>query len=599
MKTKNIRNFCIIAHIDHGKSTLADRLIEITGSLTSREMQSQVLDSMDIERERGITIKAQTATMEYTAADGEIYQLNLIDTPGHVDFSYEVSRSLAACEGALVIVDAAQGVEAQTVANVNLAMQHNLTIIPVVNKIDLPSADPDKVLQEIEDELAIDATGAILVSAKTGKNVAEILDAIVKTIPAPADRSEEPLQALIFDSWFDSYLGAVSMVRVMSGSLSVGDQMLMMSSDKKFECLSVGRLTPKPIKAKKLSCGEVGFASGSIKDVDDTRVGDTITLVKKPCSEALDGFQEAKQMVFAGIFPVDSSEYTNLKESLEKLRLNDASLKYEVESSSALGFGFRVGFLGLLHMDIIQERLEREYDLDLIFTAPTVVYQVQNKDGSTSDVENPSRMPDPSDIESVFEPYVKLSVYSPDEFIGPILKILTERRGIQLGMEYHSQKRVRIDYELPMNEMVFDFYDKLKSLSRGYASMDYEISDYKEGDLIKLDILVNGEPLDALSCIVHRNTAVHRGRALCKKLKELLPRQMFPIALQASIGHKIIARESIPPYRKDVTAKCYGGDISRKRKLLEKQKAGKKRMKQVGKVAIPQQAFMAVLKLDD
>ena len=596
---KFIRNFSIIAHIDHGKSTLADRLIEETGSLSNREMQAQVLDSMDIERERGITIKAQTASMHYKAADGELYQFNLIDTPGHVDFSYEVSRSLAACEGALVVVDASQGVEAQTIANVNLAVSQGLELIPVINKIDLPSAEPDRVKQEIEDELAIEASEAILVSAKTGEGIVEVLEAIVERIPAPSDRREEPLQALIFDSWFDSYLGAVSLVRIMAGFVKKRDPIKMMSTDKNFEALQLGKLTPKPIDAKELSCGEVGFLSGSIKEVADTRVGDTITNPKKPCAEALGGFQPAKQMVFGGIFPVDSSEYTTLKESLEKLRLNDASLTMEVESSNALGFGFRVGFLGLLHMDIIQERLEREYKLDLIFTAPSVVYKVYQVDGTVLDVENPAKLPDPTKTERVEEPYVAITVHTPEDYIGPILKLLQEKRGTQTGLEYNTSKRVRISYELPMNEMIFDFHDKLKSMSRGYASMDYDLIGYKPGDLIRLDIMVNGEPVDALSCIVHRSNSVYRGRALCKKLKDSLSRHMFQIAIQAAIGSKIIARETLSALRKDVTAKCYGGDISRKRKLLEKQKEGKKRMKQIGNVEIPQKAFTAILSLDE
>jgi len=539
---KFIRNFCIIAHIDHGKSTLADRLIETTGALTNREMQAQVLDSMDIERERGITIKAQTATMDYKAKNGQVYQLNLIDTPGHVDFSYEVSRSLSACEGALVVVDAAQGVEAQTVANVNLAMQHKLAVIPVINKIDLPSADPEKVMLEIEDELAIEATEAKCVSAKTGLNIEDVLEAIVEKVPPPKDTRDEKLTALIFDSWFDSYLGAVSMVRIKSGSLHKGEKMQMMSTGSKFECLNIGKLSPKPISVKSLHAGEVGFVSGSIKAVSDTRVGDTITHANKPAEVALEGFQEAKQMVFAGIFPVDSSEYTTLKESLEKLALNDSSLTFEAENSSALGFGYRVGFLGLLHMDIIQERLEREYKLDLIFTAPTVVYEITTEKGEDVTIENPSDLPDPSQITEVREPYVVITVHSPEEYIGVILKLLTDRRGAQKDMEYTSQKKVKITYDLPMNEMVFDFHDKLKSMTRGYASMDYEMIGYRAGDLVKVDIMVNGEPLDALACIVHRGNAAYRGRALCKKLKELLPRQMFKIALQAAIGAKIIAR---------------------------------------------------------
>ncbi len=594
-----IRNFCIIAHIDHGKSTLADRLIEETGSLSAREMQSQVLDSMDLERERGITIKAQTASMLYEAQDGKTYLLNLIDTPGHVDFSYEVSRSLAACEGAIVVVDASQGVEAQTVANVQMAMRGNLTLVPVINKIDLPSADPDKVKIEIEEELAIDATDALLVSAKSGIGIADLLEAIVQRIPPPKDRSKEPLSALIFDSWFDSYLGAVSLVRVMSGGITRNQKIQMMSSGKKYEVLKVSKLTPKPIDVPDLGVGEVGIVSGSIKTVSDTRVGDTITNPDNPIAAAIDGFQAAKQMVFGGIFPVDSAQFQDLKDSLEKLQLNDSSLVYETESSSALGFGFRVGFLGLLHMDVIQERLEREYNLDLIFTAPTVVYDVHLNNGTKKMIENPAHMPDPSLIEEILEPYVSITIHTPEEFIGGLLKLLNDRRGTQKGLEYTSTKRVRISYDMPMNEMIFDFHDKLKSISRGYASMDYEFTDYKPGDLVKLDILVNGEPVDALSCIVHRSYAAQRGRALCAKLKEILPRQMFQIAIQASIGSKVVARETISAFRKDVTAKCYGGDISRKRKLLEKQKEGKKRMKQIGSVEIPQKAFMAILKLDE
>ncbi len=596
---KFIRNFCIIAHIDHGKSTLADRLIEETGALTHREMKAQVLDSMDLERERGITIKAQSASMTYIALDGTKYQFNLIDTPGHVDFSYEVSRSLAACEGALVIVDATQGVEAQTLANVNLAMKAGLALIPVINKIDLPSADVDKVRQEIEDELSIDATEAIPVSAKAGIGIRDVLEAVVHRIPPPKDLRSEPLRALIFDSWFDSYLGAVSMCRIVSGSLKIRSRMMMMSSGKKFEVCKLGKLTPKAIEAEELSAGEVGFVAASIKEVADTRVGDTITNAENPAPDSLEGFQEAKQMVFGGVFPIDASDFQLLKDSLEKLKLNDASLTTEAESSNALGFGFRVGFLGLLHMDIIQERLEREYNLDLIFTAPTVVYKVYNVDGTMILVENPSKLPDPTKIERIEEPYVAMMIHTPEEFIGPLLKLLQERRGIQKGIEYTSQSRVRISYEIPMNEMIFDFHDKLKSISRGYASMDYEVIDYREGDLVRLDILVNSESVDALACIVHKSYAATRGRALCKKLKDSMSRHMFQIAIQASIGAKVVARETLSAMRKDVTAKCYGGDISRKRKLLEKQKAGKKRMKQVGNVEIPQKAFMAILSLDE
>jgi GTP-binding protein LepA len=594
-----IRNFCIIAHIDHGKSTLADRIIQLTGALPAREMRAQVLDNMDIERERGITIKAQTVSMRYKAKDGKNYLFNLIDTPGHVDFSYEVSRSLAACEGALVVVDASQGVEAQTLANVMLAMEHDLALIPVINKIDLPSADPERVKAEVEDELAIDASEAVLVSAKAGLNIDQLLEAIVHRIPPPTDRRKDPLQALIFDSWFDPYLGATSLVRIVAGSLKRGMKMRMMSSGKAFEVLTLGKLTPKRVDVDDLSAGEVGIVAGSIKAVADTRVGDTITDDERPADAAVEGFLKAKQMVFGGIFPVDSSEFPVLRESLEKLQLNDASLTYEPESSSALGMGFRVGFLGLLHMDIIQERLEREYNLDLIFTAPTVVYKVYTVQKEELSIENPAKLPDPTKIERIEEPYVKLVVHTPEEFVGSIMKLLIEKRGVQKNMDYKSARRVTLTYETPMNEMIFDFHDKLKTISRGYASMDYDLIDYREGDLVKLDILVNGDPVDALSCIVHRSYSAVRGRALCAKLKEILPRQMFQIAIQAAIGSKVVARETLSALRKDVTAKCYGGDISRKRKLLEKQKEGKKRMKQIGSVEIPQNAFMAILKLDE
>lgn len=594
-----IRNFCIIAHIDHGKSTLADRIIEFTGTLSQREMRSQVLDSMDLERERGITIKAQTCSMRYKALDGKTYLFNLIDTPGHVDFSYEVSRSLAACEGALVVVDASQGVEAQTVANVQLAMGCQLSLIPVINKIDLPSADPDRVRGEIEEELALDASGAVLASAKAGIGIKDILEAVVQRVPPPKNLNDQPLQALIFDSWFDSYLGAVSLVRIVAGTMTKGQKIQMMSSGKVFEILKLGKLSPKIIDVTTMGSGEVGVVAGSIKAVADTRVGDTITDQHNPAANPLGGFRPAKQMVFGGIFPVDTGEYLVLKDSLEKLQLNDSSLTYEVESSSALGMGFRVGFLGLLHMDIVQERLEREYNLDLIFTAPTVVYHVFDTMEKMVKIENPAKMPESTKILKIEEPYATLNVHTPEEYLGGLLKLLTERRGIQKGMEYTQAKRVKLHYEIPMNEMIFDFHDKLKSISRGYASMDYELLDYREGDLVKLDILVNTEPVDALSCIVHRGTAAIRGRSLCKKLKDILPRQMFQIALQAAIGSKVVARETVSALRKDVTAKCYGGDISRKRKLLDKQKEGKKRMKSVGRVEIPQDAFMAILSLDD
>lgn len=597
--TKLVRNFCIIAHIDHGKSTLADRLLEATGTITQREMRSQILDSMDIERERGITIKAQTATMDYKHSDGKTYQLNLIDTPGHVDFSYEVSRSLAACEGALVIVDAAQGVEAQTIANVNLALKSDLVLIPVLNKIDLPSADVDRVKEEIEEELAIDSSEAIPASAKTGLGIQDILAAVIERVPPPKDRNTEPLKALIFDSWFDPYLGAISLCRIVSGTMALQRNVMMMSSGKSFEVLKLGKLQPKPVDVKELTSGEVGFVTGSIKTVSDMRVGDTITELKNPAEEALPGFEEVKQMVFGGIFPIDSSEYLLLKESVEKLKLNDASLSTEVESSNALGFGFRAGFLGLLHMDIVQERLEREYKLNLIFTAPSVAYDVYTLKGEKIVVDNPFKLPDPSKIDRIEEPYVLLSIHTPKDYIGVILKLLQERRGEQVNLEYTSQNRVIIKYEIPMSEMIFDFHDRLKSLSRGYASMEYEIIDYRSGDLVKLDILVNGDPIDALACIVHRSQAYYKGRALCKKLKDSMSRHMFQIAIQASIGSKVIARETLSAMRKDVTAKCYGGDISRKRKLLEKQKEGKKRMKSVGNVDIPQKAFLSILSLDD
>lgn len=594
-----IRNFSIIAHIDHGKSTLADRLIEYTESLSKREMKAQILDSMDIERERGITIKAQTATMQYRADDNTKYELNLIDTPGHVDFSYEVSRSLTACEGALVVIDAAQGIEAQTIANVNLAEKNNLKLIPVINKIDLPSADPEKILEEIEEELLLDPKDAILVSAKTGQGIPDICKAIIARIPPPKDQTKESLQALIFDSWFDSYLGAVSMVRIVSGELKKRSKIQFMSTKKVFEVLKVGKLTPKPIDCEKLSCGEVGFVAGSIKTVADTKVGDTITDPTRPATEPLPGFEEVKQMVFGGIFPIDTNDYQLLKDSLEKLQLNDSSISTEPENSNALGQGFRVGFLGLLHMDITQDRLEREYNLNLIFTAPSVIYHVHKLDGTMIEVENPAKLPDPTKIKQIDEPYVLLNIHTPKEYIGPILKVLQEKRGIQQDLNYHSSKRVVITYEAPMNEIIFDFHDKLKSISRGYASMDYEIIDHRMGDLVKLDILVNQNPVDALACIVHRQFASQRGRVFCKKLKESLSRHMFQIAIQAAIGSKIVARETLSALRKDVTAKCYGGDISRKRKLLEKQKAGKKRMKTVGNVEIPQKAFMSILSIDE
>ena len=599
--TRHIRNFCIIAHIDHGKSTLADRLIEETGALDKRQMDNQVLDSMDLEKERGITIKAQTASMSYQASDGQTYQLNLIDTPGHADFSYEVSRSLAACEGALVVVDASQGVEAQTVSHVELAMEQNHTLIPVLNKIDLPHADPETVAEDMENQLALPAEELIHTSAKSGTGITELLEAIVTRIPPPTDDSAAPFRALIFDSWFDSYLGAVSLVRVMSGEIQKRQKMVMMSSGKRFDVVQVAKLTPKVIPVTSLKCGEVGFLSGSIKHVKDTQVGDTITSAERPATEPLTGFMAIKPVVFGGIFPLDASDYPALKDSLEKLRLNDAALTVEPENSGALGLGFRVGFLGLLHMDVIQERLEREYNLSLIFTAPSVIYHVWLSDGSMEKVENPSKLPDPTLIDRIEEPYVTLTIHTPADYIGPIMKLLQSRRGVKLGMEYLTtkQSRVKLTYSLPMMEMIFDFHDRLKSLSSGYASMEYDIANYQPGDLVKLEILVNSEAVDALSSITHRAVAASRGRGICEKLKENLSRHMFQIAIQAAIGSKIVARQTLSALRKDVTAKCYGGDITRKRKLLEKQKAGKKKMKSIGRVQIPQKAFLSILTSHD
>lgn len=599
MDAKYIRNFSIIAHIDHGKSTLADGLIRKTGGLSDREMKDQVLDSMDIERERGITIKAQTVRLHYKAQDGQTYQLNLIDTPGHVDFSYEVSRSLAACEGALLVVDAAQGVEAQTLANVYLALDNDLEIIPVLNKIDLPAADPDTVIKQIEDGIGIDCSDVVLASAKEKKGIDEILEQVVKKVPPPVVQPNDPLRALVFDSWFDSYQGVVVLCRVVDGSVKVGDRIKLMSSDSDYEVLKLGFFTPNPMTINEISAGEVGFIICGIKSIRDVKVGDTITLAKKGAVKPLEGFQQIKPMVFAGIFPVDSQDYKELEVALQKLALNDSSLSFEVESSAALGFGFRCGFLGLLHMEIVQERLEREYELNLITTAPTVVYRVHMIKGEMIELENPSALPDLTKIEKIEEPVVKLTIHSPSEFIGSIFKLCEAKRGIQLGMDYLSDSKVVIQYNLPMSEMVIDFYDKLKTLSRGYASMEYEITGYQESDLVKLDILINSDAVDALSLITHRANADYKGRALCKKMKELIPKQQFQIAIQAAIGAKIVARENISALRKDVTAKCYGGDITRKRKLLEKQKAGKKRMKQIGTVEVPQEAFLAVLKVED
>ncbi len=599
MKPEFIRNFSIIAHIDHGKSTLADGFLRVTGALSDREMKEQFLDTMDIERERGITIKAQTVRIMYKADDGNTYQLNLIDTPGHVDFNYEVSRSLAACEGAVLVVDAAQGVEAQTLANVYLALDNDLDIIPVLNKIDLPAADPEGVRQQIEDAIGLDASEAVLASAKEGKGIKEILEEVVKKVQPPtADRSK-PLRALIFDSWFDPYQGVVILVRVVDGEIKKGDRIKFMASDKDFEVLKLGVFTPTPDPLGLLQAGEVGFLTCGMKDISDVKVGDTITHLKKGSDLPLSGFKEVKPMVFSGIYPVDSTDFEALKEALAKLALNDSSLTFENESSAALGFGMRCGFLGLLHMEIIQERLEREFDLNLITTAPTVVYKVKLTNGEEFEIENPADMPDPAGIEYMKEPYVLLSLHTPPEYIGNILKLCEDKRGEQQKMEFISDSKVIIEYLLPLNEMVLDFYDKLKSISKGYASMEYELADYRESDLAKMDILLNAEPVDALSIIVHKSKAQHRGRQLVAKLKELISRHQFKIAIQAGIGAKIIARETIGALRKDVTAKCYGGDITRKRKLLEKQKEGKKRMKQIGNVEVPQKAFLAILKVED
>ena len=598
-KQEHIRNFSIIAHIDHGKSTLADRLIEETGALSHREMKKQVLDSMELEQERGITIKAQTATLEYKANDGEQYKLNLIDTPGHVDFTYEVSRSLQACEGALLIVDATQGVEAQTLANVYLAMENDLEIIPVINKIDLPSADVEEAKRQIEDVIGIDASEAIAVSAKTGEGIMDVLEAVVKRIPAPENNDDKPLRALIVDSWFDSYVGAVALIRVFDGMMKKGDQILLMSNDKKYGINDLGVFTPAPVPTAELTSGDVGFMICGIKTLADLRVGDTVTLEKNQADEQLPGFREPKAMVFSGLYPVDSNDYAELRDSLEKLNMNDPSFTYEMESSSALGLGFRCGFLGLLHMEIIQERLEREYDLDLITTAPSVVYKVTTTDGETKEISNPSGFPDASEIKEVQEPTVLANIFMPEEFVGVMMKLCQDRRGLQQDMKFIGQGRVMLTYSLPLAEMVIDFYDKLKSISRGYASMDYELAEFRTESVVKLDVLVHAEPVDALSLIVHRSVAEIRGRALVKKLRELIPRHQFDVPVQAAIGGKILARETVKGVRKNVTAKCYGGDISRKRKLLEKQKKGKKRMKSIGSVEVPQEAFLAVLRLGD
>ena len=600
MNQSKIRNFCIIAHIDHGKSTLADRIIEKTGLLTSREMQAQVLDNMELERERGITIKAQTVRIVYKAKDGEEYIFNLIDTPGHVDFNYEVSRSLAACEGAILVVDAAQGIEAQTLANCYLALDHDLEIMPVINKIDLPSAEPDRVKAEIEDVIGLDAEDAPLISAKNGINIEEVLEQIIAKIPAPAGDAKEPLKALIFDSIYDSYKGVIVFCRVFDGTIKKGTQMKMLATGATAEVVEVGIFgAGQFIPCEELSAGMVGYITASLKNVKDTRVGDTITDVQNPCKEALPGYKKVNPMVYCGVYPADGAKYGDLRDALEKLQLNDASLQFEAETSVALGFGFRCGFLGLLHLEIIQERLEREYNLDLVTTAPSVIYKVYKTDGTVLDITNPTNLPDPSEIEHMEEPIVSAEIMVTTEFVGSIMTLCQERRGVYLGMEYMEQSRALLKYELPLNEIIYDFFDALKSRSRGYASFDYEMKGYEPSSLVKLDILINKEEVDALSFIVHADTAYERGRKMCEKLKEEIPRHLFEIPIQAAIGSKVIARETVKAMRKDVLAKCYGGDISRKRKLLEKQKEGKKRMRQIGNVEIPQKAFMSVLKLDD
>jgi len=599
MDIKSIRNFSIIAHIDHGKSTLADRIIEYTGAIDKRQMKDQLLDSMEIERERGITIKAQTVRLIYKADDGKIYQLNLIDTPGHVDFTYEVSRSLAACEGALLVVDASQGVEAQTIANVYMAIEQNLELIPVINKIDLPSADVDRVKKEIEDVIGIDASNAIPASAKEGIGIKEILEGVIKYIPHPKGDPEKPLKAMVFDSWYDSYQGVVILIRVIDGELKVGDNFCFMSNDKEYQVDKVGVFTPFAQNVEKLSAGEVGYVISGIKELKDVRIGDTLTNPKNRTSEPFPGFKHVKPVVFCGIYPVDTKDFEDLRDALEKLSLNDSSFTYEPETSAALGFGFRCGFLGLLHMEIIQERLEREFDLNLITTAPMVIFKVYKTNGEVIEVDNPVKFPTPGEISHIEEPIIKSTIIVPNEYVGNVIQLLQSRRGVQKNMHYISSTRVILEYEVPLCEIVLDFYDKLKSITKGYASFDYEHAGYREADMVKLDILINGEPVDALSIIVHRDQAYYKGRDLVEKMKEVIPRQMFEIAIQAALGSKVVARSTVKAFRKNVTAKCYGGDITRKRKLLEKQKEGKKRMKMVGKVEIPQEAFLAVLKINE
>ncbi|WP_461223202.1 translation elongation factor 4 [Lactococcus cremoris] len=598
-RKEKIRNFSIIAHIDHGKSTLADRILEQTETVSKREMQAQLLDSMDLERERGITIKLNAIELNYKAKDGETYIFHLIDTPGHVDFTYEVSRSLAACEGAILVVDAAQGIEAQTLANVYLALDNDLEILPVINKIDLPAADPEMVRQEIEDVIGLDASEAVLASAKAGIGIEEILEQIVEKVPAPQGEVDAPLKALIFDSVYDAYRGVILQIRVIDGSVKVGDRIQLMSNGKEFDVTEVGIFTPKAVARDFLMAGDVGYVAAAIKTVADTRVGDTVTLASNPATEALEGYKEMNPMVFAGIYPIESNKFNDLREALEKLQLNDASIRFEPETSQALGFGFRCGFLGLLHMDVIQERLEREFGIDLIMTAPSVVYHINTTDGETLEVANPSEFPDPTRIENIEEPFVKAQIMVPNDFVGPVMELAQRKRGIFLTMDYLDANRVNIIYHIPLSEIVFDFFDKLKSSTKGYASFDYEISDYRPSNLVKMDILLNAEKVDALSFIVHKDFAFERGKVIVEKLKKLIPRQQFEVPIQATIGNKIVARSDIKALRKNVLAKCYGGDISRKRKLLEKQKAGKKRMKAIGSVEVPQEAFLSVLSMDE